>query len=412
MSLVTLNQLVSPVTATDALTIELAIAQGLNLPTTSWQPLGMARTILAINSNVVAQYGTIVNLLAQGGYASYAALMVDANGTPITTWMDLIASNNYNILRVPVSYASGPVPVSNSTATPYTYTVGQLHFQNTATRATYTNTASGTVAASGASTIQVQADAAWGGTIGTTGAGVTLAMLTPLPGVTPQAQASSLVGANAESNGALLTRGQSKLGTLSSIQQIPTSTPPPAAPGGAPGAYDFVARSIPQAGSSSTVYPYTVTSPITRTSVAGINGFLTIFVANAAGGPITSDVNAVNAAIQALCVPQGVRALVLGAVNLAVNITYTVYVRAAGALPTMTILANVAGALATYFASIPISGATGASTGIVPLAELTETIMTAANGVDLTYVTPTASVPVLVGQVPVPGTIVGSVVLV
>lgn len=372
----------------------------------------MARSLLAIESYVLSTYTSTVNFIAQGGYASYAALMVDANGNPVTTWMDLISQNNYNILRVPISYASGPVPVHNSTATSYPYSVGQLHFQNAATGATYTNTGSGTVAASGNSNIQVQADAAWGGTTGTTGAGVTLAMLTPLPGVSPLAQVSSLVGANAESNSALLTRGQAKLGTLSAIQQIPTTTPPPAAPGGAAIAYGFVATSIPQAASASAVYPYTVTAPITRTSQIPIGTTPVLYIANALGAPSSGDVAAVNAAIQALVVPQGIFAQVLAASNLPVNITYTVWVRAAGALPTPTILTNVADALANYFSLLPIGGVTGAMTNIIPLAELTDVVMTAANGVDCLFYSPTASVPVGGSQVPVLGAITGTVVLV
>ncbi len=413
MSIVTLSDLVTPATPAEVLTIELSIMQGLSLPVTAWQPLGVARTLCAGFADVVAQYSTTVNLIAQGGYASYAAQMVDGSGAPITTWMDLIADNNYQVQRGPVSLASGPVPVVNSTASSYPYTIGQIRFQNPTTGATYSNTLAGTIAASGASTITVQADMAFAGSPGTSGADTVLTMLTPLPGVTVSPLSVSLVGADAEANNALLTRCQAKGGTLSALGQI-NGTTPPAAPGGSSTAPDYVARSIPQASVASSVWPFSVSSPITRTSVVPSAGAVFTYLANAAGTPPGPDTFAVQMAIQTLCTPQGVTSVVLGALPVVINGAATIYLHSTtGSVAATTIINNALAALAAYFSSVPIGGLTTSAANIVPIAQIEDVLFDANPGtVDLQIRSPIGNVPIGVGLVPVLGSWAISVVTV
>ena len=167
---VLLADLVVPASETDVLQLELTLAQQLGLSTTAWQPLGMARTILAINANLAAQYSQTVALVAQGGYASLAALMVDANNNPITTWMDLVGTNQYNVTRIPASQASGFNVVGNTSGQSYSWSPNSpLHFQNPATGATYTTVGSGTISSSGLTSVAIQADLAYIGSVGTSG---------------------------------------------------------------------------------------------------------------------------------------------------------------------------------------------------------------------------------------------------
>jgi len=278
----TLSDLVTPSSAADILSLELTTAQNLGLPITSWQPLDPSRTIFQINGQVASFYSSTVALIAQGGYLSYAATMVDAYGNPITGWMDLVGQNQYNVTRVPPTSAAGPVSVTNATGTSYAYSPSSpLQFQNASTGATYTSTGTGTVSPSTSSTVQVQADQNWIGQPGTSGSGVVLVLLTPLAGVTVNALTASLVGSNAELNANYLTRCQSKLASLS--------------PNGGKGAYVYVAESIPVFGSvlptgatflaPTSTQPYGVTTAVTRTTVA-LNtgsGIVTAYVANANG---------------------------------------------------------------------------------------------------------------------------------
>lgn len=277
--------LVTPSAASDVLALQLQIATSLGLPITSWQPLDPSRTILQINANIAAQYSANVSLIAQGGYASYAAAMVDQNGNPITTWMDLIGTQNYNLPRYPATSAAGTVPVTN-TGGAYTWSpASPLHFQNPTTGATYTTTGSGTIPGPGTAQIAVQADAAWVGAIGTSAAGTVLAMLTPLAGVTVNALSASMVGTNAETNAHYLSRCISKLAATS--------------PAGASQAYVYVAESLPVFGTTLQTgplagvlftqpiagQPWGVKSAVTRAiTVLGGGGLLQLIAANAAGG--------------------------------------------------------------------------------------------------------------------------------
>lgn len=412
--IVSLNDLVSIASPASILSIELQLAQQLGLPTTAWQPLSMVRTTMAVTSNLYAQGSSLINLAAQGGYASYAALMVDVNGQPITTWMDLIASNNYNVVRVPITFASGPVPVNNGSSSPQAYGIGQLRFQNPTTGATYANTIAGTLLANTSNQqVQVQADQAFGGTIGTSGAGVVLILITPLPGITVSALAASLVGQNAETNAALLLRSQNKLGTLSVLGQLSSTNTPPN-PAGPRSAYAFVATSIPQASVANAAWPYTVTVPITRISLQIAAGVVVAYIANAAGAPSVADTLAVNAALQFLVEPDGVTVVTIAAQNFPVNIAYTVYVRSGGTLTPTQIQNNISTALALYFASVPIGGITTSTSNIVPINEVVQTIMNANGGtLDVSLTANGGTGNLAVAQpfyVPVLGTLTGIVV--
>ena len=419
MGIITLAQLVSPASQSDVLNLELSTAQGLGLQTSTWQPLDPSRTILQVNSVVVSNYATTVNLIAQGGYASYAALMTDSTGAPITTWMDLIANDNFNVPRILQSFASGPVPYTSTSATSYPYSPNSpLKFQNPISPfATYTSQGTGNLTNAGG-TVQVQADAAFGGSAGSVGVGTTLILLTPKSGVTIKPQTVALVGTPQESNAALLTRCQAKLGTLSALSQLAamvgTTNPVPASPGGSGQAYYFVATTIPQASVASAVWPYAVTAPITRCTTFALGGGLVdVFIANSAGSPPVGDVAAVNAAIQALVVPQAVNATTFAATNLAINVTYTVYVKASSNLTPATIQSNISNALAAYFAQLPIGGLVVSGHRIVPVDAIIGTIWSANGGTtDVTLQSPTQDVSVTPSQVPVEGAIVGSVVLV
>ena len=76
---------------------------------------------VAVNATIAADYSSTVAFLAQGGYASLAALMVDGNGNPITTWMDLRGQDQYGTTRIAASSANGVVPINNSTGNTYPY---------------------------------------------------------------------------------------------------------------------------------------------------------------------------------------------------------------------------------------------------------------------------------------------------
>ena len=404
-----LSELVVSATADEVLTLSLGIATGLGLPTTAWQSVQMIPDLITVNSTIASDYSSTVALIAQGGYPSLASQMVDASGASITTWMDLIATDFYNTTRASSQYASGPVPYTNTGGSYPWSPSNPLHFQNIVTGATYTSTGSGTVSP-GVGTVPVVSDLP--GTSVTSGAGVTLALTTPLTGVTVTPLTQSLVGSDEESNAALLIRGQDKLATLCPIA---TTDQPSPVPGAAKGAYEYIATTIPQAASASASPPYAVTARITRCT-ALLNtgsGLVEVFIANEAGTPPAGDITAVNSAIQALAVPDAVTVGVGGASSVAINITATVYIRAGSGLTAANAIVEIDDALANYYASVPIGGISTTAPNIIPIAELIETILTANAGtIDVTMSVPSIPPSMTTSGIPVSGTNTFTVVFV
>lgn len=388
----TLAQLVQVVTASNAYNSILTIAQQLGLSTTSWAPLGMARTILSTMSQIVASASGSVNLVAQGGYATTAAAMVDSNGQPITTWMDVVSSEQYNVLRNPAVAAEGVVAFANAQSVPYgPFAVGTLHLKNATTGDTFSNTlnteqifgnAGSTIPFN--SLVHFEADVAG---LGTSVNGTVLVLTTPLAGVSvlPLGSAGSstgLIGTPAESNAALLTRDLNKLGSL--------------APNGAGGALEYVATT------QSIIAMYgTVSAPVTRAAeqLNGFTGITTLWIANADGPALSGDVAIVQAAEQALAVPTGMTLVVAAASEHTIVVTVTIYVLGSAG----SVAADAAALVSLYFSLLPIGGTNGSTLGEVPRTGITASIQ-AANQLGITeidYASPLTNIALAVNEVPV-----------
>jgi len=397
---VTLADLVEVVTYTDVLGNEINIADQLGFPTTAWQPVQVDRTTLAVMAQLGANFSSVVNLLAQGAYASYAALMVDANGNPITAWMDLRGIDQYNVTRLAATYAScdsSGFGLTNSTSTAYTFGPGQLHFQQASApgQPTYTNSASITIAANATTPVALIADVVGSGS--TAGPGTITTMLTPIVGVSIQvgANTASLVGQDAETNAHYLQRCQAKLGTLS--------------PNGPASAYLFIAESILDP--TQPFYNAALSQSITKVTTVDSPALVLVYVANADGAPSGADVAIVDAAIQAWCVPSGTTAIVAGATNVVIPVTATVYVPAAKGYTSSQVQTDISDALAAYFETVPIGGLTDASSGVLPQSALIGVIWGAVPGITaVTMGSPTGDTSLGLTQVAILGTVTINVV--
>ena len=387
MTIPTLDDLVTPITPEQALAAELTQATLLGLDVTAWQPVQPARTILAINAAIISGYSGYVNLVAKGGFASYAATLKDSNGVPITSWLDLVSEQVYATTRIPATYATGSVTFTNASGvTAGPFAVGQLLVANPTTGAQYSN-ASALSLPPGTTTATFTALVA--GTGSSSAANQITALVTPIVGVTCT-NASALVGDPAESNEALLARDLAKLGTLS--------------PNGPSQAYYAVLTGL-----LDPVQPWyspAMTAPITRVQTLVSPGLVQCYVANAAG-PVTApaDIILANAAVQNWCVPLGTTATVQSATGVAVNVTATCYVPASSGLSPTQVTAAVTAALTAYLEALPIGGVTGASPNIVPYSEILATIARAVPTTAVTLATPSADVSLAVTDVATLGTV-------
>lgn len=164
-----ITDLFAPATAAQWQATLLANATKLQLQTTSWQAGGVARTILAIMANLMAQEDGLVSAMAQGGFLDFAATgtvaVTSIDGTVVTTpvtpdpsipaqnpdgapgWLDLLADSVYDVQRTAATQASGLLAIANTSASSYgPYAAGSFHAANPATAATYANAGSLTIA--------------------------------------------------------------------------------------------------------------------------------------------------------------------------------------------------------------------------------------------------------------------------
>lgn len=397
MSAPSLFELVHPDTPDEILADELTIGADVGLPVTAWQPLGVAIGLLQINSVLASTSTQTVANIAQGGYATYAAQMVDANGSPVTSWMDLISEQNYNLSRIAPTFAQGDnttahfTNVSGQSYGPFT--PGQVLVSNPTTGAVYQNSATITIAASTTTGVALVAQVA--GSSGTSGPGQITNMVTPKVGVSIT-NTTMLIGADAETNGALLKRDQSKLGSLS--------------PNGAPQAYYFVATSILDP--LQPFYNPALSKTITRVFTETAPAFVQVFIANV-GGPVSSpDVAIVNTAIQQWCVPLGTTAVVASVGSITIPITYTAYVPSTAGLTAPQVELLISDALVAYFDNLPIGGIEdGSGNHVVPWSKLVAVIGSASvaiNAVEL--LSPSTDTSLAITDVALLGSITPTVV--
>ena len=190
----------------------------LGLPTTQWNPGGITRTILAMLATGLATDDQIVSTMAQGGFLDWAsAVTPDPAVVPAATWapgwLDELASSTFNCPRELAFAAPGQIVFVNSTGGSLgPYPAGTFHVSNPTTGATYHNAASLTIPTGTSTPQNFVADVAGSG--GTSGATTITNLVTTIVGVTCS-NPVAFVGANAESNAALVARCKLKQGSLS-----------------------------------------------------------------------------------------------------------------------------------------------------------------------------------------------------
>lgn len=366
----------------------LAVCAGVELPTTTWQPLGTARTIIASVSQKVADFTSVMALIARGGLLDFAA---NPDGEPSNPWLDLLVQSDCGIERIPATYAAGSVTLTNATPVPEVVNVGDLRLAHATTGKLFTNTAGGTVPANGTLSLAVRADEA--GAASTAGPGSLTVMVTPRLGISVT-NPLSLVGADAETDRQLVARAREKRASLS--------------PNGPRDAYSFFAKT--QADGKT---PIATSAPITRVLVVAnkVTGIVTVYVASAVGAVSEDDVELVDDNIQATCVPMAVTAEVVSAVAKLVPVTGTLYVSAASSLSDAQVIAKVGSQLATYFQTIPIGGFNGATPNQVPIEAIIGQIFRAFPEMqDVTLAAPAGDVSLLAAEVAVLSTVTLTVV--
>lgn len=171
MNSLTIDQVRTPETANAWIKTLLSMAVTLGLPTTSWRVGDPERVILTIMAYVAQNWDATTSLVSQGGFLRWAATgtvvyyhpdgtsttvpvspdpSTDANPNGLPTWLDALGEQNFNLARLRLTKAGGPMALLNTTAaTTYgPFDVGGYHVGCPANGAGYTNTTSLTIAPS------------------------------------------------------------------------------------------------------------------------------------------------------------------------------------------------------------------------------------------------------------------------
>lgn len=321
-----LDDVLTPETADEIEETFLEIGATLGLPTTAWQPGGVARTILAIVANVVAALWLVVVAIAKGGLLDYAT----------GVWLTLLARNGYGVERIAAASGVTTMTLTNANVGGLgPYAVGALHFVNTTTGKTYRSTTAVVSVAGGGGTASVDIIADEVGT-GSNAAPTEIALLDGIIGLSAS-NASTLVGVAEELDADLVQRCKDKLGALS--------------PNGAASAYAYVAKTPTLNGG--------VSVNRVRVAAANLTGTVAVTIAGPSGVVSGPNVTLVDTALKALATPLCVTETTASAAAVNVTVTCDVYVSTEGNLTSAQVQALVSAKLLAIFPLIPIGGYSG-----------------------------------------------------
>ncbi len=325
--MLTLAEMFTPMTKDEILEGMLTLADSLGFPTSAWQPGSVAREILEICAQQLANTSEVVSSVAAGGLLDYAT----------GGWLTLLAKSFYNLDRIEATFGTGSVTLTNASGVGYVIAANDIHFLNSTTGATYTNTTGGTLSAASTLTLDIIADEA--GSASNAVATQIDELVTPLLGVTV-ANAAALTASDAESDDQLRARCRASLAAAS--------------PNGPSDAYNYFATSAVRENGSSV--------GVTRSKVLQTQGDITVYVASDSGaisgtaGDPTTDLGAVNENIQDNCVPTGMTATVATAIATNTAVTADVYLKSGSTITPAEAKQLILTQLQTYWKTIPIGG--------------------------------------------------------
>lgn len=304
----------------------LSYASALGLPVTSWQEGQATRTIYESVAQKFADLSSVMALLNMSGFLDWAT----------GGWLTVLAAQVYNVSRIVAQAGTTTLTVTKSTAGNLgPFAPGALHFADSVTQKTYTNTTTVTIIGSAATPVPIISDGT--GSSWLAAAGEISIQVTPLIGCTTT-NAVALTATDDETDPNLRIRCRAKLGSLS--------------PNGPKDAYNFVAKSTLRADGTNV--------DITRSRTTGdsTTGNVIVTLAALNGAPTAPDVSLCDAQIQSMAVPLCISETTQGATNNVIAITYTAWCYATANQTTAQLSAAILAKLTAFFQGLPIGGAT------------------------------------------------------
>lgn len=332
MALYTLDQLLTPTTKEAIAQQIFDYMSGLGLPVTQWEALSPLRTLVFAFARVLATIQNLVVQAIRGGFRDTA----DAN------WLPLTSKQMYGVDQITATFASGAdcLRLDNAGGGIYHFEPGELVVKGVARQKTYHNTNVVDVAAL-ETDVLVSLEADEIGAASNISAGQAIELVTTALDVTPTL-IGNVTGQDDEAPSALRERDLDALGALS--------------PDGAPGAYEYVAKTPSLNGG--------VSVNRTRIPTPPGDGTLTLVIAGPSGPVSVGDVAVVQEAIDLRATPVETTVTVVSATPVALSYAVTLIVNLKGSPDTTTLTTMAKDALVDYIngnapkdiAPIPIGG--------------------------------------------------------
>ena len=383
-----LDDLTTPMTATEIRTWMYAVFTSLGADTTSWKPGGVTRTLITAVSVPLAGMSSFVSYIAKAGFLDRAE----------GAWLRIKAKYDYlgdetDALIPETTYAQGEATFTNTGGGIYSWDVGDEVAANSTTGKTFVTLDAFTLSGPSTATVTVKAVESGSGSNCYIGA---------LDTVLPTAVGVTVT------NAAIITASDPP--SDAQIREICRSKASSLSPNGPRDAYRYFAVAATLAGES---------VGVTRATTEPGYSYLTVRVATSSGG-VTGDQNdpatplgAVRRNLMLNCVPTGVDINVVSATTATINVDYTAYVYSDCSLTDAEILANAGENLNQLCSDSPIGGYTvpGLAGGYLFGDAIADQIRNVSD--DIVRVSRAGGhvdVAVSAGAVPVMGTISGVVV--
>lgn len=299
MALLTLEEMVKPLTAAEIKAAIYKVLSGMNLDTTSWRPGAPTRTLIAICAVVLAWLSVVVSLIAKMGFLEYAE----------GEWLRLRALLVYGVVQTEATFAAGNLTLDNIAGGVYgPFDANEVVAQCTATGKTYVNTEPFSLGALETGKV-VAFRAEEQGSSSSAAAGQIDALVTTMLGVTVT-NAADFVGTDKEEREDLASRCVSSLGALS--------------PNGPKEAYKYVCLTPALNGNV----------PVNRVRVLDPpgDGTLTVVIAGAAGALTGPEVALVQTGVDDTATPDIATVTVVSATAVPFTATLALYVSTEAAL--------------------------------------------------------------------------------
>lgn len=322
--MITLADLITPVTADEANETALTAIEALGVPIKSWPQGGAGRVIVRVLATMYAGLTTMLATFVSSGFLDLAT----------GRWLTALALYTYNVTRITATFATGTVTFTNTGGGTFTKAAGEVRVTNPTTKKSYVNAAAFTLGSFASVDVAIVALE-----VGTASSAIPNSITqieTTMLGVTVT-NAAAVAGNDDETDDNLRQRCRDKLGASSVF--------------GPRTAYAYWARSAKRNdGSNVDVNRVTVTN-------SSSTGVVKAWVASPTGPVIASDLAAIQQAFEDNVRPDTVTAVVISAVAVPVSLTgITVWARKEYGASSDAVSVAATNALIALATAYPIGG--------------------------------------------------------